>query len=224
MNSILLLEDEPLLCDMLTDFLTQEGFSITTTDSYDSALDLAYERRFDLFIFDVKILGGNGFELLKELRAAGVMTPCIFETSLNGIADIKSGFDAGCDDYIKKPYELSELLLRVQNILKRSFSHSPTNDMIKITDDLSFDIFQKRLISSSNNPSANLSKKESELLAIFLRAPNRVISRDELYSSLWDMGQTPSELSLRVYIRHLRQIIGSEKIVSHSRIGYEYRP
>lgn len=220
MNKILVLEDEPMLQDMIKSYLESSDFKITVCDNYDEALDLAYENKFDLFIFDVKIIGGSGFELLKELRSSGVNTPCIFETSLNGIDDITAGFNSGCDDYIKKPFELAELKLRVENILKRNFSHIAKNELIKIDDEIEFDMIKKCLLK--DGVEVNLAKKEIELLVLFLQNKGRILSRDTIYSSIWGYDETPSELSLRVYISNLRKIIGANKIISHSKTGYEY--
>lgn len=219
-SKILLVEDEPMLCEMVSDYLASNGYEVVGIDSYDEALSLAYEYKFDIFIFDVKIIGGDGFELLSRLRESGVDTPCIFTTSLNDISDLAKGFKSGCDDYIKKPFELAELLLRIDNILKRKFSHLNSDNYIQISNNIKFDIIQKKLIK--DNLPVQLAKKESDLLALFLKNRGKILSRDEIYMNLWDYGQIPSELSLRVYIRNLRKIIGEDKIISHPKLGYEY--
>lgn len=214
MNKILLLEDEPTLNELMSDFLEDEGYKVTSVTSYDEALDYA-PKGFDLFIFDVKIIGGNGFELLSELRQNGIKTPCIFTTSLNGIDDIKEGFRSGCDDYLKKPFELAELGVRIENLLKREFG----SDFVKLNDELSFDVLQKRVLREGK--SINMARKECDLLALFLANPNKILSRDEIYSHLWGFDE-PSEMSLRVYIRGIRKLLGDECIVSHPKQGYEF--
>lgn len=214
MNKILLLEDEPTLNELMSDFLSDEGYKVTSVTSYDEALDYAH-KGFDLFIFDVKIIGGNGFELLSELRQNGIKTPCIFTTSLNGIEDIKEGFRSGCDDYLKKPFELAELGVRIENLLKREFG----SDFVKLNDELSFDVLQKRVLREGK--SINMAKKECDLLALFLANPNKILSRDEIYSHLWGFDE-PSEMSLRVYIRGIRKLLGDERIISHPKQGYEF--
>lgn len=219
-SKILLIEDEPMLCEMVSDYLTEQGYEVISCDSYEDGLSLAYEGKFDIFIFDVRIIGGDGFELLSRLRESGVDTPCIFTTSLNDISDLAKGFKSGCDDYIKKPFELAELWLRVDNILKRKFSHSSNDNFIQISQNIKFDIIQKKLIK--DGVLAQIAKKEADLLALFLKNRGKILSRDEIYMNLWDYGQMPSELSLRVYIRNLRKIIGDEKIISHPKLGYEY--
>lgn len=219
MARILVVEDEAMLLDMMCSYLRSEGFEVDGVKSYDEALDLAYENSFDLWIFDVKIIGGNGFELLKELREARRLTPCIFTTSLNTINDLQKGFLSGCDDYIKKPFELKELLLRVNNILKRTFVHN-LDGFEKIDENFSFDIKQGVLYRGEEI--VTMPKKQAKLLIILLKNRDRFISRDEIYEQIWDYDENPSELSLRVYITELRKILGKNRIVSASKLGYKY--
>ena len=218
MNKILVVEDEKMLNEMICEYLSFNDFSVIGVKSYDEALNLAYEQNFDLWIFDVKILGGNGFELLKELREAGKFTPCIFVTSLNTIDDLNKGFLSGCDDFLKKPFELAELLLRVNNLLKRNFAHKLSN-IDDLGDGYTFDIYGKILYK--DNQIVKLSKKELELLALLLQNKGHFVSRDEIFSAIWNYDEVPSELSLRVYIRNLRTHFG-DKIVSKTKIGYSY--
>lgn len=218
MSRILLLEDEAMLNEMICEYLSSKGFEIVSVKSYERALDLAYEENFDLWIFDVKVIGGSGFELLGELRASGKLSPCIFTTSLNSIDDLNRGFLSGCDDYLKKPFELAELLLRIKNLLKRDFAHNASN-VQKLAGGYEFDIINKILMKDSVE--IQLSKKELNLLALLLKNRNNYVSRDEIYASLWGYDEIPSELSLRVYIKNLRKYLG-KSIVSKSKVGYAY--
>lgn len=196
-----------MLNEMICEYLNANHHETTSVKSYEKALNLAYENDFDLWIFDVKVIGGNGFELLEELRNANKLMPCIFTTSLNDIKDLNKGFLSGCDDYLKKPFELAELLLRVNNLIKWNYAHK-TNQLEDLGDNLSFDIYKKTLYK--NGKAVNLSNKESRLLALFLQNKNRVLTREEIYSSIWDYDEIPSELSLRVYIRNLRKYLGKK--------------
>ena len=218
MSKILVLEDESMLNEMICEYLNANHHETTSVKSYEKALNLAYENDFDLWIFDVKVIGGNGFELLEELRNANKLMPCIFTTSLNDIKDLNKGFLSGCDDYLKKPFELAELLLRVNNLIKWNYAHK-TNQLEDLGDNLSFDIYKKTLYK--NGKAVNLSNKESRLLALFLQNKNRVLTREEIYNSIWDYDEIPSELSLRVYIRNLRKYLG-KRIASRPKVGYIY--
>lgn len=216
MNKILLLEDENMLCDMIAEYLQDNNYSVDACASYNEAIELA-SKNYDLFIFDVKVLDGNGFTLLSELREAGIDTPCIFITSLNSMDDVKMGFRAGCDDYLKKPFELGELALRVQNLLKRNFDRK---SVVKIDEYFSYDVLLKQLFCDGKRIS--LHNKQSELLSLFVSRANCIVSRAEIYSHLWGIDE-PSEMALRVYIRELRKILGQERIISHSKQGYEFK-
>jgi len=158
MVRILLVEDDETLLDLISEYLGENGYDVTTTNNAKDALDLAYERNFDLLILDVKLPQGDGFSLLSSLRELGVTTPSIFTTSLNTIDDLEKGYKSGCDDYLKKPFELKELLIRMQALIKRNFSHQNGED-IKILDDLCFHPQSKTL--SKNGENVNISSKAS---------------------------------------------------------------
>ncbi|PSM53034.1 two-component system response regulator [Campylobacter blaseri] len=219
MSKILVVEDEPMLLDMICSYLKENNYEVIGVKEYDKALNLAYENSFDLWIFDVKIIGGSGFDLLKELRQSGRGTPCIFVTSLNTINDLKDGFTSGCDDYIKKPFELKELLLRVNNILKRTFVHN-IDEFENINSKLKFDV--RHGILYKNGEILPLANKQSRLLLMLIKNRDKFITRDEIFNEIWEYDEEPSELSLRVYISELRKIIGKDRIISQSKLGYKY--
>ncbi|KEA46103.1 response regulator transcription factor [Campylobacter mucosalis] len=218
MARILIVEDEAMLNDMMCEYLGQEH-EVTGVKSYDEALDLAYESAFDLWIFDVKIVGGNGFNLLKELRSSTRLTPCIFTTSLNTIDDVSVGFLSGCDDYLKKPFELKELGLRVKNLLKRTFLHNESS-LISLGENFSFDISQNILYKGKDI--FLMAKKQALLLSLLLKNRDRFVTHDEIFSEIWSFDENPSDASLRVYIAELRKILGKERIISQSKLGYKY--
>lgn len=225
---ILLLEDDIVLSEILCEFLEEQGFDITHCESAGEALDLAYERQFDIWLLDVKVPLGDfegkrdempGFALLKSLREADKSTPCIFITSLSSISDLKDGYGVGCDDFLRKPFELTELKLRIQTLLRRSFSHK-NNDFIALHDDFKFDIISKVLYKDSA-PVA-LTKKESLLLNLLLKNAPSYVSLEVIFAELWEFSQNPSEMSLRAYIKNLRKILGKERILNSQGSGYCY--
>ena len=225
---ILLLEDDIVLSEILCEFLEEEGFDITHCESAGEALDLAYERQFDIWLLDAKVPLGDfegkrdempGFALLKSLREADKSTPCIFITSLSSISDLKDGYGVGCDDFLRKPFELTELKLRIQTLLRRSFSHK-NNDFIALHDDFKFDIISKVLYKDSA-PVA-LTKKESLLLNLLLKNAPSYVSLEVIFAELWEFSQSPSEMSLRAYIKNLRKILGKERILNSQGSGYAY--
>ena len=128
---ILLLGDDLILNEIIEEHLISQKHEITTVFTGLEAQDLLYSQKFDLLLLDVNVPILNGFELLKELRQKEIYTPAIFLTSLNQVSDIEEGFKSGCDDYIKKPFELKELDIRINNI-KRLFNINP-NNLIEIS-------------------------------------------------------------------------------------------
>lgn len=216
---ILLLEDDISLSEIIEEFLSDEGYELYTCENAKEALDLAYEKHFDLWILDVKVPLGDGFSVLKELRALGKNTPAIFMTSLNTTDDLKQGFDCGCDDYIRKPFELAELAIRVQSLLKRAFSHK-NEDYEDLGNGFKFALTSKILYHFDR--ALTLPSKELKLLALFLRNKNIFLSTERIFDELWEYGEEPSELSLRAYVKNLRKILGKDKIVNQRGRGYCY--
>ena len=219
MTQILLVEDDEMLSELISEYLSEQGYDVTVRADAKAALDTAYERNFDILILDVKLPKGDGFSLLRELRRLGDDTPAIFTTSLNTLQDIEIGYKSGCDDYLKKPYELKELLLRIQILLKRKFSHV-NDEFIELNDGYKFYPSSKTL--RQNGQIVNLSNKESELLALFLENKNALLSKEAIFEKIWNYGEEPSELSLRVYVKNLRRVLGKDAIVNRRGDGYIY--
>jgi DNA-binding response OmpR family regulator len=218
-KKILLLEDDLTLNETVTEYLEEEGFEVDGVDDGLEAMDKIYENGYDILLLDVKVPQMSGFDLLKEVRNRDIVTPAIFITSLNSIDDLSVGYESGCDDYIRKPFALKELLMRVETILKRDFFHND-NEKIEISKEAFYDIGANVLYV--NNEQMTLNNKESKLLKLFLQNKNQVLSHERIYDSLWDYDETYSEASLRTYIKNLRKILGKEKIVSIKKQGYKF--
>jgi len=218
-KTILLLEDDVNLNETVEEFLLEGGFSVSCVFDGQEAEALMYEKAFDLFLLDVNVPSPNGFELLKGCRDRGNTTPAIYITSLNSTKDLSKGFESGCDDYIRKPFALQELLLRINNILKRNFYHNP-NEMLSITDTLSYDTLAEELLQEGNR--VPLHHKEKLLLKLFLQHANEQISHEVINSHLWGFEEEPSDAALRTYIKNLRKVLGKDRIVSIKRYGYKF--
>ncbi|MBN2783094.1 MAG: response regulator transcription factor [Campylobacterales bacterium] len=216
---ILLLEDDITLSDTVVDFLEDKGFEVVCAYDGEEASDAIYEQNFDLFLLDVNVPLLNGFDLLKQKRADGVKTPAIYITSLDSIDSLEAGYESGCDDYIRKPFSLKELLLRVESILKREFFHE-NSSKLKIDENIEYDIESNTLYIS--HQVIQLSTKEATLLKLFLKHKDEVVSHEVIYDALWGYDEEASESSLRTYIKNLRKIIGKEKIVSIKKLGYKF--
>jgi len=216
---ILLLEDDITLNETVTEFLEDNGFEVLSAYDGEEASELIYEQQFDLFLLDVNVPLLNGFELLKQKRNDGVKTPAIYITSLNSIDSLEDGYNSGCDDYIRKPFVLKELLFRIESILKRGFFHE-TSPRLKISLHVEYDTDSNLLFVDSKQ--VQLNTKASLLLKLFLQNQEEVISHERIYDTLWSYDETPSENALRTYIKDLRKIIGKDKIVSIKKLGYRF--
>lgn len=219
MSKILLLEDDANLNETVTEFLEEKGYGVVSVYDGDEAQEKLYESKYDLLLLDVNTPGINGFDLLKEARGGGVLAPAIFITSLDSVDDLEKGFQSGCDDYIRKPFALKELYIRVDTLLKRGFFHE-TKSLIKIDNHIEYDIKNNELMIEGNIVS--LGHKESMLLKLFMKYKGEVIAHERLYAHLWDYDEVPSDTALRTYLKNLRKIIGKEKIVSIKKQGYKF--
>jgi DNA-binding response OmpR family regulator len=115
MMKILLLEDDRILCDSLTEYLEYEGYHVDTASRGTEVYDLTYSQKYDLYIFDVNVPDDSGFEVYRALRESGDTTPVIYTTALTDIASISHAFDLGAEDYIKKPFDPEELVIRIKS-------------------------------------------------------------------------------------------------------------
>lgn len=212
---ILLLEDDLNLNETIKEYLEDEGFEVDAAYDSDEAFEKIYENSYDILLLDVMVPGENGFEILKKIEKK---IPTIFITSLNSVEDLEKGYESGCDDYIRKPFALKELKLRVETLLKREFETK--DDLVKIDKDLYFDL--KNLELYKNKNVVSLKPKEKKLLKLFLKNKNRSVSHEQIYNALWDYEETPSDTSLRTYIKNLRKILGKDKIVSIKKHGYRF--
>jgi DNA-binding response OmpR family regulator len=219
MSKILLLEDDANLNETVTEFLEEQGHDVISVYDGHEAQEKLYESKYDLLLLDVNTPGINGFELLSEARTGDVVAPAIFITSLDSVDDLEKGFDSGCDDYIRKPFELKELKIRVETLLKRSFFHEE-REFIDIDENIAYDIGNNELVIEGKFVS--LGHKEANLLKLFMKNDNEVISHERIYKHLWDYDEEPSDTALRTYIKNLRKIIGKESIVSIKKQGYKF--
>ena len=214
MVRILLLEDDKLFNETLQDFLEEEGFSLDTALDPYSALEFTYDRNYDLYLFDVNLPYESGFDLLNKLRQSGDVTPTIFLTSRDDKASLTQGFETGADDYMKKPIDLDELLLRIQALLRRQVRKERMT-----VGEYSLDLVGKALFH--NNEELDVTKKAVELLVLLVQADGEVVSSDTIKNRLWAAGQNASDGSLRVYITQLKKYF-PDAIVNVRGVGYRW--
>ena len=217
-QTLLLLEDDLQLSDTVKQFLEFKGYEVYCAYDGLEAQTIVYEKHIDLMLLDVKVPHLNGFEFLKKVRSEGRDMPAIFITSLNSVEDVEEGFTMGCDDYIRKPFALKELLVRVESLLKRSFGTH--DDKIDLGEGLLFNT--KEMILTQYNNRVPLKTKELKLLALFLQNANELLNYEKINVTLWEYDEEPSSGSLRTYIKTLRSAIGKEKIETIKNVGYRF--
>jgi DNA-binding response OmpR family regulator len=212
MHKILLLEDDLVLGETLYEILQSEDFEVVWIKDGQQGLEQSYLSRFDLYLFDVNVPFINGFELLESLRQSSNQTPAIFITANIDIDSISKGFEVGADDYIKKPFDIDELIIRINTQIKKSFhSYSKT---IKYND-ISFDIQAQKVYK--NDKEVLLSPTEKKLFEYFLQNIDKSLSKEDILYYLHD-GEEGSEAALRVQISKLKKL--GLNITNQRGIGY----
>jgi DNA-binding response OmpR family regulator len=201
----------------MSEFLSGCGYEVVCVNDGSEAIDKAYEENFDAFIFDVKVPLISGFDVLKTLRSTNKKTPAIFVTSLAGIADLSKGYDAGCDDYIKKPFELKELQLRLQKVIQKSFSLN-NSDVITLNKEWSFEPNSGKLFSVERE--LFLTKKETKLLNMLISHKGKMVSNEQIIANVWNYDDEATEENLRTHIKKLRKIVGKDLIQNVRKQGY----
>lgn len=214
---ILLLEDDTLLHEIIEEFLDSLGYEVVSLYDGQEALETIYENSFDLLILDVNVPSLSGFDLLKSLKENCIDIPSIFITSLHTAQDMENGFKAGADDYIKKPFHLSELELRINNI--KRLRQIDNSGIIKLSEDVSYNHDSKFI--KVLDISTHLSKTESKVFEYLLKNKNKTVSIEEISLNNWVYDEAPTPTTIRTYIKNLRKILGKDRITTIKAIGYK---
>ncbi|HEY9115643.1 MAG TPA: response regulator transcription factor [Bacteroidales bacterium] len=218
---ILIVEDEPKVATSIKKSLEEHNFSADIAYDGQVAERMLNQFEYDLVILDVIIPYINGIELCKRIKATDSDKPVILLTALGTTEDKLTGFDAGADDYLVKPFEFRELLARIKAIMKRSSGISqPGNKLVEC--DLELDLDKKA--AKRGNHVVNLTAKEFMLLEYFMRNKRRVLSRSDIAAKIWDITFDSGTNVVDVYVNILRKKIDREFPVKliHTRFGMGY--
>ncbi len=214
---VLLLEDDTLLNEIIEEFLEELGYEVVSTHDGKEALETIYEEHFDLLILDVNVPSINGFDLLKGLKENKIDIPTIYITSLHTSKDIQEGFESGADDYIKKPFHLSELKLRINNI--RRLRQIENTGEEKLSNEISYNYDTKYVTVEKHE--THLSKTEAKVFEYLIKNKNRAVSIEEISLNNWLYDEAPTATTIRTYIKNLRKILGKDKILNLKAVGYK---
>lgn len=213
---ILLLEDDIGFGSSLEDFLSESGYHVIWAQDGEKAYEIAYETNFDLFLFDINVPSISGLNLLAEIRKLGNNTPTIFITSFKDLKTVKQAFANGCDDYLKKPFDIDELLLRIEALAKRI---GICNDYISFPNGYQFNTIEQQVLL--NGKPFHLTTKELELFNLLLKHKNRIVLKNQIINALWAYDEEYSDGSLRVYINKIKKIVGNDALVNIKGQGYK---
>ena len=216
MYKILILEDDDLFASTLEDFLSDEGFEVDIAKDGEECLELNFKRNYDLYIFDINVPKINGLDLLEQLRQSDDNTPTIFLTSYKDKDTLHDAFLKGCDDYLKKPADLDELILRIKALLKRNKKQFK---VIDLSNNFTFNPSTKRVYE--NEVDLNLPIKVLDLIELFLENKGEIVTKNMIISKLWTTQEEYSEGSIRVYINQIKKILGKDAISNIKGIGYK---
>ena len=205
MSRLLLVEDEPGLVMTLTDRLIAEGYEVESATDAPTGLEMATTGGFDAILLDVMLPGGNGMDVCRTLRQRGLQTPILMLTAKGQVVDRVVGLKLGADDYLVKPFEMAELLARVEALLRRTVT-APTGASAAETfrfGDVLID-FRRAEVTKSGQP-LELSAREFKLLRYFVEHRGAALTRDELLNEVWGYNAMPSTRTVDVHIAWLRQ-------------------
>ena len=213
MAKILIVEDERPISKLIEMSLTNAGY--TCTPAYDGmeAADLLEDNHYDLVLLDIMLPKVDGYELMEYIRPLGI--PVIFLTAKTSVADKVRGLKAGADDYLGKPFEIIELLARVETVLRR---YNKAEDVIEVGD-LSIDVISRMV--KKDGESISLTKKEFDLLVLFVQNRNIALFREKIYEKVWESEYTGDSRTVDLHVQRLRKKVGWEdKIKPVYKVGY----
>lgn len=233
MNKILLLEDDISLIDGLEYSLQKNNFTVETVRTVGDAQkrlcspDLI--RQYDLLLLDVTLPDGTGFEVCEQVREENSRIPIIFLTASDEEVNIIRGLDGGGDDYITKPFKIGELCSRIRALLRRAGLNTQAEaDNCLLSGSLVIDLAASR--AALNGDPLDLTRAEYRLLCLLVRNADRVVTRDTIFSELWDnMGDFVDDNTLSVYVRRLREKIEPDPsqprhLITVRGFGYRWVP
>ena len=216
---ILLVEDEPRMANVIAKGLREQAYAVDIAEDGDAALYQASINDYDLIVLDVLLPRRDGFEVCRELRARSDATPILMLTARAAVDDRITGFDAGADDYLTKPFSFRELVARIRALLRRDAQLRP--DIYRL-EDLVVDSANHR-VSRASRP-IELTAKEYALLEYLVRRAGQLVSRSEIAAHVWDDSFDPFSNSIEVYMNRLRKKIDEDHSIKllHTRRGEGY--
>lgn len=220
-NRILLVEDEKKLSSMLSFGLSEHAYSVQVADDGPSALNLYKSSSYNLVLLDVNLPGINGYEICRKIRKTNTDIPIVMLTALSTLSNKIEGYKAGADDYISKPFEFKELVMKINVLVKRSKNNRETKNILQ-AGDLQMNLDKKEVIRG--NTIINLTSKEFQLLEYLVVNKNKMLSRSNIAMNVWEIDFDTNTNIIDVYINYLRKKVDknfSKKLI-HTHVGMGY--
>ncbi len=214
--NILLLEDEYSLRMSIKEYLTDVGFFVDDFRNGEDAVDAIYSKTYDILLLDIKVPKKSGMEVLEDLKKSNVKTPVIFISSITDMQQLERSYEAGCCDYVRKPFELKELYLRIMQAYKSNVLKT-SDDFLELPLGYRFDV--KKLILKKGDADVALTKKEALIIALLVENIGTVVSIDEFQSYVW--GEDIDPTNVRVQINNLRKKLDGDLVVNVRGFGYK---
>jgi len=224
---VLVVDDEPMVRDVLVRYLAQDGFEVGTASDGEAALAAVETLRPDLVLLDLMLPRVDGFEVFRRIREARASTPVIMLTARGEITDRIVGLEIGADDYIAKPFSPKEVVARVRAVLRRTRKRSPEASEALRFDELEIDPRTREV--TVDGQEAQLTPREFDLLHFLASTPRKVFSRYQLLDELWDVAFEGDPATVTVHIRRLREKIEEDpsrprRLVTVWGAGYRFEP
>lgn len=225
---VLLAEDEELIGEMIRLNLEEEGYDLDWVLEGDKVRGAVLNGNYDLIVLDVMMPGKIGFDVARELRDLEIGTPILMLTARSGVLDKVTGLDSGADDYLTKPFDMSEFLARVRALIRRSLTGAELHSS-RIIRVAGFTVNLDSLEAESNEGTVSLSEKEAHLTEYFVRHPGRTLLRADILDEVWGMDATPTERTVDNFILRLRRLFEEspdqpKHFLTIRSKGYRYEP
>lgn len=220
-KTFLIVEDEEKVASFIKKGLFTQGYSSEIASTGHEALALFESQKFDLVILDIGLPDMSGLEVCEQIRRTNAQIPVLMLTALGSVSDKLSGFEVGTDDYLVKPFDFMELLVRIKALLKRTNENMPSDDILKVAD-LELNLHQKVAIRAGNVIA--LTAKEFSLLEYLMRNRGRVVSKLDIAEHVWDIDFDTGTNFIEVYVNYLRNKIDkgfNDKLI-HTIFGMGY--
>lgn len=217
---VLIVEDEPLLAEAVRDGLRLEAIAADVAGDGDTALELLARNPYDVAVLDRDVPGPSGDEIAAAVLASGSGTPVLMLTAADRIEDKASGFRAGADDYLTKPFEMRELVLRLRALARRRVSHRPP---VLEAAGVLVDPFRREV--SRDGRHVALTRKQFAVLAVLVEAQGGVVSAEQLLERAWDENADPFTNAVRITVSSLRKRLGEPWVIATvPGVGYRIDP